>query len=161
MCLVQKTHDRVGEAYAHWTQSVNGAFRNDTIGTGVRLFPTLESAIKWHNENCTPEYGLTVNFDLEDLMSIATNTIVETYNRKVFSVQAIKVDEDNMQHIANWCGGKVSTTKTGVPFVEVPTGKEGPQTYSRAFVGSWVVTGRGGYFSSYSDKAFQRTFEKG
>lgn len=162
VCRIQKTYEQHGHgvAYAHWTQSIDSILRDDMTGVGVRLFPTLETAIKWHNSNCNPEYGLTVNFDLEDVMTIAPNTLVETYNRKVFSVEAIKVDDENMQHIANWCGGRVSSTKTGVPFIEVPTGKVGAQSYSRAFPGSWVVTGRGGYFSSYSDKAFQRTFER-
>lgn len=127
---------------------------------GIRYFKTLEEAIRWHNINCSPEYGLDVTFELEQLMTIAPNTIVETYSRRVFTVEAIQVEEGNMSHIATWCGGKVLTTKTGVPFVEVPTGKAGVQSHSRAFAGSWVVTGRGGYFSSYSDKAFQRTFER-
>jgi hypothetical protein len=127
----------------------------------VLTFRSLEGAIKWHNVNCNPEYGLTVNFNLEDVMPVEEKSlVVETYTRKVFEVQAIKVDETNMEQVAKWCGGTVSSTKLDVPFIDVPNNNAKNQMHSRAFVGSWVVTGREGHFSSYADRTFHRTFER-
>lgn len=44
-------------------------------------------------------------------MSIAT----QKFTRKSFEVEAVRVDESNMEEIAQWCGGKVRTEKPWSP----------------------------------------------
>lgn len=162
-CLIQ-LNEQAG-TFVHITYAAS--YGDDRATKNVKTFRYLIEAIQWHNQNCDSEYGLAVDIpDKEPEMTQQTldlaipNTVVHTYTRRPFTVQAIKVEDGNMQHIAGWCGGKVSSTREGVPFIELPAGKITRSTHNRAFSGYWVVTGIDGSFSSYSDRAFSRTFER-
>lgn len=149
--------------WEHKTVSMSDIWAKRVPG---RIFPSLIEAIIWHNGHCNSEYGLQVKTHemreriMDQLTPQVDDTIVNTYVRRPFEVQAIQVTAQNMAAVARWCGGKIAKTRTEVNFIDVPTVKEKHPSHGRAFVGSWVVTGREGTFSTYSDKTFQRTFEQ-
>lgn len=163
-CIIQPRPDTVG--YYHNTYAASTGY-GDGWGSITLFFGTLEAAIRWHNKNCESEYGLTIDIpDTEDEVTTEVQQALDidiparTFARISFKVEAIRVDKDNLENVANWCGGRVSHTKEGVPFVEIPTGSNPKVNRNRAFVGYWVVTGKNGTYFSYSDRAFKNTFEE-
>ena len=86
----------------------------------------------------------------------------ETYIRKPFTAEAVRVTRENVNEIAEWCGGEVRIWKgrKGIekPYVKVnvkhPLGVR--QTEGR--LGDWVLYANDG-FKVYTDKAFRRTYE--
>lgn len=85
----------------------------------------------------------------------------ETFVRKSFPIQAVRVTEENMVEVAAWCGGAIKSETQGkrtVTYVEVPVHRPMSERQKKAFVGDWVsFIGRS--FKSYTQRAFDECFE--
>jgi hypothetical protein len=85
--------------------------------------------------------------------------MIETqkYERNPFPVQAVQVDEHNVQDVADWCAGSVNGPK-GAQYVKVNVFKPMNDRQTQAFVGDWVLYAESGGFKVYPDKAFKKNF---
>lgn len=86
----------------------------------------------------------------------------QTYARKSFEIEAVRVTDENIEQIAAWCGGKLRsyTNEEGfeVLFVKVQVARPLNVKQTQAHVGDWVLKAGTG-FKVYTDKAFNRCFE--
>lgn len=83
---------------------------------------------------------------------------VETYVKKPVAVQAFRLEEDNAEEVANWCGGQ-PVELTFIPGegvgVEIPT-LEGTMT---AIPGDYVIRGVKGEFYPCKPDIFEETYD--
>lgn len=95
------------------------------------------------------------------------------YRRKTFDVEAIQVTHENMQGIAEWCGGRVTVYwpdihrqsgdyRSGQTCVEIVIGSvNGREQLGRAYPGDWVTrlvdTAN---FRVYREKSFNEAFHE-
>lgn len=91
---------------------------------------------------------------------------VQKFARKVFFVDAIKVTAENLEEVADWCGGSVKQTAAkpeeqveAQSYVKVPILKYVNERQTRAFVGDYV-TKAGSQFKVYTSVAFAKSFEE-
>lgn len=89
----------------------------------------------------------------EDTMSFETRKFV----RKPFEVEAIQVNDANMQQLATWCGGTVEV-EGGSKYVHVKVHKPQSVRQTKAFVGDWLLFAGTG-FKVYTPRAFEKSFE--
>lgn len=96
--------------------------------------------------------------------------IPETYLRRTFEIEAIRLTHENMSEVAKWCLAeeKVQTrpAKKGeggyvqnVPYLEVRVLRPLNDRQTMAFVGDWILK-TGTSFKIYTDIAFHKNFEK-
>lgn len=88
---------------------------------------------------------------------------IEVYVRKSFDVEAIRVTNDNMRAVAEWCAGEVKAIgghdgRYG-PYIKVDVFRPINERQTQAFVGDWVLR-MGTSFKVYTDSAFKKDFEK-
>jgi hypothetical protein len=89
------------------------------------------------------------------------------YSRKPFDVEAVELSPDNIDEVAQWCGGEVRTSdlsKQGglegyQQYIKVPVKRPLNDRQTRAYYGDWVVAA-GGSFKVYTPKAFISSFQK-
>lgn len=87
---------------------------------------------------------------------------IQTYARKPFLVQAIKVTTANMDQIAQWCGGAVLTEKQGrreVKYIKVDVTRPMTEKQSKAYAGDLVLKASSGY-KVYTAAAFEACFDE-
>lgn len=83
----------------------------------------------------------------------------ETYTRKPLNVEAVRVSDENMQEVAEWCDGRIREANDEPKFIQVKVARPMNVKQTRAFVGDWVLkAGRG--FKVYTDSAFNKYFVK-
>jgi hypothetical protein len=89
----------------------------------------------------------------------------ERYVRKLFFIDAVRVNEDNIKDVAGWCQGEFreqKLTKEGVPtkFIKVwNVNRPLNERQTKAFIGDWILSaGRG--FKVYTNKAFELNFDR-
>jgi hypothetical protein len=91
-----------------------------------------------------------------------------TYERKTFLVQAVQVTADNMQDVADWCGGEIVPTpprykRQGSPAtavkvpISVPSSIVFNERHSLGLAGDWVVNGAFGAKGTQGFKVYQPT----
>lgn len=85
-----------------------------------------------------------------------TDLQIESYLRKPFQIEAVKVTEDNMVKVAEWCGGDVFADDPGA-YIKVRVYRALNVRQTQAFVGDWVLYAGTGY-KVYTDKAFHNSF---
>lgn len=85
--------------------------------------------------------------------------MIETskYTRKPFEVEAIQVTAENMDEVAQWCGGTV-TTEGDTKFIKVEIDRVLNERQTKAFIGDWVLKQNDSY-KIYTSKAFRKSFE--
>lgn len=81
------------------------------------------------------------------------------FARKPFYVDAVRVSEENMEEVAEWCDGKIVEHETDGKFVSVKVHRPLTERQTQAFVGDWVLNSGNG-FKVYVQKAFDKSFEK-
>lgn len=86
------------------------------------------------------------------------------YVRKAFAVEAVEVTRDNVEEVAEWCGGEVKTSpgkggRRQQQFVKVPVKNPLNDRQTRAYPGDWVLSAGAG-FKVYTQKAFSASFEE-
>jgi hypothetical protein len=90
-------------------------------------------------------------------MPLTPLDIVE-YVRKELIVKAVKVAEENMELVAQWCGGEICMTTDRRFYVKVPVPKVVRESHSYAYVGHYVVFA-GQSFKVFTEKNLVRTFD--
>lgn len=86
--------------------------------------------------------------------------VTATYERKTFRVEAVRVTSENLEEIAEWCGGRVIPERIGYSrtFVQIPIGHNGLNVI-HAFVGNWVTClVKTKSFRVYKEKSFLEAF---
>lgn len=90
---------------------------------------------------------------------------IQTFTRKPFHVQAVRVTADNMDEVAKWCGGKVidranpKNKSQEQYYVKVNVVRPITEKQTMAFVGNYVLkTGHG--FKVYTKVGLDKTFEE-
>lgn len=89
---------------------------------------------------------------------------IASYVRKSFGVDAIQVTSENMNAVAEWCGGEVRDQveiKGGVRNknqAHIYLTAVGYRRQTMAFPGDWILCS-GESFRVYTDKAFKHSFE--
>lgn len=91
--------------------------------------------------------------------------VATTWERKPFTVKAIRVTLDNMWEVADWCNGRymIAYGGSGRPCIEVKLGHDerNKPKYSRAYIGDWVTLLPGqNSFQVYRDKSFLEAFQQ-
>lgn len=88
-----------------------------------------------------------------------------TYATKPVVVEAIRISKDNIQWVADWCGGEVHESYIAYGRMYSEDGQEFPQRISKlpefnAYIGDWVVKFKDNLFSPMSDKEFNKKYHR-
>lgn len=84
--------------------------------------------------------------------------------RKPFYVDGVRVTKENIEEVAQWCGGTIKETqpkdknKKPSRYIEVEVHRPMNERQKRAFTGDWVLQAENG-FKVYTDPALKNTFE--
>jgi hypothetical protein len=89
-------------------------------------------------------------------MSIVT----ETYTRKPFEIDAVRITNENMEDVAEWCGGVIQETDSGKRYIKVDVIRPLNDKQTRGFAGDWALKVKTS-FKLYTHKAFMHCFDKG
>lgn len=83
----------------------------------------------------------------------------ETYDRRTFEIQAIRITNENMQDIAEMCMGGIGrpTSEDVRPYVNVPVMIDKRVVRQKAHVGDYL-TYNGKEFKVYTKKSFAAAF---
>lgn len=84
---------------------------------------------------------------------------IQKFQRKPFSVEGVKVTEENIAEVAKWCLGEVQTNeKTNKQHIRVDAHRPLTERQTMAIPGDWVLFYNRG-FKVYTESAFSRNFE--
>lgn len=86
--------------------------------------------------------------------------ITETYTRKPFEIEAVRVTAENMEAVAEWCGGVIQETSSGKKYIQVDVIRPLNDKQTKAFVDDWLLQVKNS-FKVYTHKAFTHCFDKG
>lgn len=81
------------------------------------------------------------------------------FARKPFYVDGVRVTEQNIEELAEWCGGDIREDRAGVKHIKVRVNRPLTPRQTQAYVGDWVLYGVSGY-KVYTQKAFDKSFER-
>lgn len=89
-------------------------------------------------------------------------SVVQTWTRKSFDVEAVRLTEENLSEAAEWCNGTVSRSldhgnRQCVYFMSVAYGKT---RATKAFAGHWIVK-IDHTFKHYRDESFRKSYMPG
>lgn len=90
--------------------------------------------------------------------------VTTTFERKTFRVQAVRVTQENMGELAEWCGGAVVNADRHpddvTQYIEVETTRMSGSK-SHAWVGDWIARLSADHcFRIYRDKSFLEVFQE-
>jgi len=91
-------------------------------------------------------------------MGHANVSTIGSYQTIRHMVQAVKLSTENVQQVADWCGGRVVQDGTRGQIdacISVPAGTH--DRYIRS--GHWLVLQEDGNYCIYSHREFKKTFE--
>lgn len=83
---------------------------------------------------------------------------IKQFKRRPFPVEGVQVTEENIQEVAEWCGGDVRRTVTET-YIKVKTHRPLNEKQKRAYVSDWVLKAKTG-FKVYTDQAMENSFEE-
>lgn len=84
---------------------------------------------------------------------------IQKFQRKPFSVEGVKVTEENLEEVAQWCLGAVEENpKTNKKHIRVDAHRPLTERQTMAIPGDWVLFYNRG-FKVYTESAFSRNFE--
>lgn len=81
------------------------------------------------------------------------------FARKPFYVDAVRISEENMEEVAQWCKGEIQVDPQEGRHIKVRVLRPMNERQTTAFVGDWILDGGTG-FKVYTAKAFDKSFEK-
>lgn len=87
---------------------------------------------------------------------------IKLYNRKVFTVEAVRVTDENMAEVAKWAKGVIEVERTdngSKKFIRINVHRPINDKQSKAFIGDWVLRTKNG-FKVYINKAFVNSFSE-
>jgi hypothetical protein len=84
--------------------------------------------------------------------------------RKPFVVEGVEVTSENIEEVAQWCGGEVRTTRGKYgsrqqKYLKVAVKNPLNERQTKAYYGDWVLSAGTG-FKVYTQKAFAASFEE-
>lgn len=85
--------------------------------------------------------------------------------RKPFVVEGLEVTPENIEQVADWCGGEVKVSEGRKPgqgqqkYIKVAVKRPMTDRQTRAYYGDWVLSAGTG-FKVYTQKAFSGSFEE-
>lgn len=87
---------------------------------------------------------------------------IKNFERKSFPVKAVQVTAENMEEVAEWCGGEIHTKDSADKskselFVKVPVHRPLNEKQTQAFVTDWVLQSPAG-LKVYINRAFVKSF---
>lgn len=97
----------------------------------------------------------------------STALTINRFVRKPFYVDAVQVTNENLETVAEWCGGKIEDAKPDkdieegrVPdrFIRVKVYRAMSDRQTMAFVNDWILYAGKGY-KVYTNPAFEKSFE--
>lgn len=83
----------------------------------------------------------------------------ETWARNSFNAECVQITEENIQSVANWCGGEIGFTSRSKPYVRFEAIPRVVKTKVNAHIGDWVIF-VDGVFKHYRHLPFLRAFSK-
>ena len=83
---------------------------------------------------------------------------IKKARRKTFEVSYVKVTAENMQEVAEWCGGSIVTPDEGGKYIHVTDKGVMNARQKKAFVGDLVLK-NGNQFKSFTKSSFKKSFE--
>lgn len=84
---------------------------------------------------------------------------IQKFTRKPFTVEGVKVTEENLAEVAEWCLGEIQTNpKTNKRHIRVDAHRPLTERQTMAMIGDWVLFHNRGY-KVYTEAAFSRNFE--
>ena len=84
---------------------------------------------------------------------------IQKFQRKPFTVEGVKVTEENLEEVAAWCLGEIQEfPKTKKRYIRVDAHRPMNERQTQAVVGDWVLFLNKG-FKVYTESAFSRNFE--
>lgn len=84
---------------------------------------------------------------------------IQKFTRKPFTVEGVKVTEENLEEVAEWCLGEIQTNpKTNKRHIRVDAHRPLTERQTMAMIGDWVLFHNRGY-KVYTEAAFSRNFE--
>lgn len=86
---------------------------------------------------------------------------METYYKIPSKVEAIRLTEDNLEEVAEWCGGAIKGTKLTRDLQVVEVWNARTETEVVACIGDWLVKDSATGFELYDDEDFKSVFEEG
>lgn len=89
------------------------------------------------------------------------NLNVEVWQRKPFYVEAVQVTEENMETVAEWCGGRLIPINKDESkhFIKVFVKNPMSARQTKAFVDDWILKSRNS-FKVYKHESFLKVFNK-
>ncbi len=89
------------------------------------------------------------------------NLNVEVWQRKPFYVEAVQVTEENMETVAEWCGGRLIPINKDESkhFIKVFVKNPMSARQTKAFVDDWILKSRNS-FKVYKHESFLKVFDK-
>lgn len=114
--------------------------------------------------NCANEAALYTHPSNTTLHGKKNDMKTESYARKTFYVDAVRVTNENMEEVANWCAGEIRRTlgsekRPPRPYIKVDVGRALNERQTRAYEGDWVLFYDGNGFKVYTEQAFEKSFE--
>lgn len=84
----------------------------------------------------------------------------EIWTRNPFEVEAVRVTEENICKVADWCGGTVakSLSERSALYVAVEKVEPTKIRINRAYIGNWILRVND-EFRCYTDSAFKRAYQ--
>lgn len=85
--------------------------------------------------------------------------------RKPFEVDAVEITAENIEEVAQWCGGEVKESEAKKPgqetqkFIKVAVKRPLNDRQTRGYPGDWILSAGNG-FKVYTQKAFSGSFEE-
>lgn len=86
---------------------------------------------------------------------------IQRYTHVPLFVQAVRVTDENMDEVAEWCDGIICAVeedgKPPVDYIKVATIRPIRERQTQAFAGDWVLKTETGV-KTYNNKAFNKSF---
>lgn len=87
---------------------------------------------------------------------------IHKFVRKPLYVDVVRINQENMEEVAEWCGGKIDTITvdgSAVKIIKLRVHRPLSARQTQGFVGDWVLKTKSS-FKIYTPRAFDKQFEK-
>lgn len=88
---------------------------------------------------------------------------IKQYARKPFVVEGLQVTDENLEAVADWCGGDIRTGyvhgEGDRRYIKVRVHHHISDRQTKAYVGDWVLRSGNGH-KVYTNVAFEKSFEE-
>lgn len=88
-------------------------------------------------------------------------SLTEIWSRNSFDAECVRVTEENIQDVAEWCDGSITRLMTQYPkkYIRFNVVQYNEHREAKAFIGDWVILVKG-EFKHYRDESFHRAYSQ-